>query len=105
MRAELGGKIDVLRLVEAADEVARFQHRAQHRCRILGVGAQIAVAKVMSREEWRAAGEIEHEIAARGRAIARRVEHEGLARGGAWRGKVVNGEFEGAKMAPGVADG
>ena len=50
MRAEILGERDVARLVEGADEIARLQHRAQHRRRIAGIGAQIAVAQIGARE-------------------------------------------------------
>src|SRR5438445_556262 len=103
MGAELRGEIDVFRLVEASDEIARPKHRAQHCRRIPRVGAEIAVAQIMRGKEWRTAGEIKHEIAARGRAIARRIEDHGIARGRAGRCIVVDREFEGAEMALGVA--
>ena len=48
MRAQFGGEIDVLRLVEAADEVAGLQHRAQHCGGVLGIRPQIAVAQIMA---------------------------------------------------------
>ena len=74
MRAEILGEGDVARLVEGADEIARLQHGAQHRGRIARIGAQIAVAQIGRGEQRRAAGEIEHQIAARHRAVARCAE-------------------------------
>ena len=50
MRAQVLGEGDIARLVEGADEVARLEHRAQHRRRIAGIGAQIAVAQIGRRE-------------------------------------------------------
>ena len=46
MRADVLGEGDVARLVEGADEIARLEHRAQHRGRIARIGAQIAVAQI-----------------------------------------------------------
>ena len=69
MRAQVGGEGDVFRLVELACEIARLQHRAQHRRRISGIGAQIAVAQIVRGKQRRPAREIEHDVAARGRAV------------------------------------
>jgi len=46
MGAEVRAEGDVARLVEAADEVARLQHRREHGSGIAGIGAQITVAQV-----------------------------------------------------------
>ena len=80
MRAEVGGEVDVFRLVEAADEIARLQHRAQHGCRIPRIGAQIAVAQIVRRKQRRPAGKIKHEVAARGRAVARSAQRRSASR-------------------------
>jgi hypothetical protein len=64
MRAELLREFDVARLVERADEIARLEHGAQRARRVLGVGAQIAVAQVMRGEQRRATGEIDDTITA-----------------------------------------
>ncbi len=50
MCAQMIGEGDVARLVEGADQVGGFQQHTQHRGRVAGIGAQIAVAQVMSRE-------------------------------------------------------
>ena len=50
MGAQVIGEIDVARLVEIPDEIARAQHRPQHRRRIAGISAQIAVAQVVGAE-------------------------------------------------------
>ena len=55
MGAQIGGEIDVTRLVEAADKVARLENRAQHRSGISGIGPQITVAQIGSRKQWSAA--------------------------------------------------
>ena len=65
---------DVTRLVEAADEVARLEHGLEDGRGIAGIGAQIAVAQIRCGEQRCAAGEVEHEIAARHRAVACRCE-------------------------------
>ena len=104
MRAEIFGEGDVARLVEAADEVARLEHGAQHRGRIVRVGAQIAVAQIVRGKQRRAAGEIDHEVAARHRAVARRPERQRAARGRRGRRVVVDRQLERAEMSLGGAD-
>src|ERR1700674_3418310 len=99
MGAELRGEIDVFRLVEGSDEIARFEYGPQHRRRIPRIGAQIAVAQIMRGKQRRAAREVKHEIAARGRAITRRFKNEGVARGGAGRRVVVDRKLEGSARA------
>ena len=63
MGAQIGGEIDIARLVETADEIARPQHRPQHRAGIARSGAQIAVAQVGGRKQRRTAGQIEDDVA------------------------------------------
>ncbi len=104
MRAQILGVSNVARLVEAAGEIARFEHRAQYRRRIARIGAQIAVAQVGGRKQRRAAGKIDQYVAARLRIVARLAKRERVARGRAGRGVVVDGEIEGAEMALGLAD-
>ncbi len=70
MGAEILGEGDVARLVESADEIARLEHRREHGGRIAGIGAQIAVAQIGCGEQRRAAGKVEHDVAARHRAVA-----------------------------------
>src|SRR5438552_100486 len=79
MGAQRRGKIDVARLVELADEVDQIEQRALHRRRIAGVGSEIAVAALRRREQRRSTRQVEDQVAARGRAVARRVECEGGA--------------------------
>ncbi len=105
MRAQILGEGDVARLVETADEIARLQHRAQHGLRVVGIGLQVAVAQVRGREQRRAAGQIEHDVAARDGAVARRPEHQRPARGRRRRGIVVDHELERAEMSLRCADG
>ena len=83
MRAQVLAEIDVARLVEVADEIARLEHGAQDRRRIAGIGAQIAVAQIGGRKQRRAAGQIDQDVAARrahrcapGRTAARRARKE-----------------------------
>src|SRR5207247_2432935 len=85
VRAQLLGKSDVTRLVEAADEVACLEDRAQHRSRIARIGAQITVAQIVRREQRSAAGQINDQIAMRDGSLLRRAERQCAARG--WRGR------------------
>ncbi len=107
-RARMGAQIlcegDVARLIETADEVARLEHRLEHGRWIAGVGAQIAVAQVGCGEKRRLAGQVEHEIAARHRAVAGRGEVQRPARGRRRLGVAVDGELERAEIALGRAD-
>ena len=104
MRAEVLGEGDVARLVEGADEVARLEHRLEHGGRIAGVGAQVAVAQIGRGEQRRAAGDVEHEIALRHRAVAAGAEAQRAARRRRRLRIVVDRELEGAEMALGGAD-
>jgi len=80
MGAEIVGEGDVARLVEAANEISCLEHRFEHGRRIAGIGAQIAVAQIGCGEKRRATGDVEHEIAARHRAVAGRSETQRAAR-------------------------
>ena len=104
MRAEVFGEGDVARLVEGAGEVARLEHGTQHGGRIFRVGAQIAVAQIVRGKQRRAAGEVEDEVAARHRAVARHPECQHAARGRRRRRIVVDHQLERAEMAFGGAD-
>ena len=104
MGAEVIGEIDVARLVEISDEIAGAQHRPEHRRRIAGVGAQIAVAKIGGGKQRRPAGEVEQDVAMRDRAIASRTERECAARGRRRCGIVIDGDLERAEMALGRSD-
>ena len=104
MRAQILGKCDVARLVECAGEIARLEHRAQHRGRIARIGAQITLAQVGGGKQRRAAREVEHDVAARRRAVARRAKCQFAARRWIGRGIVVHRQFEGAEIALGLPD-
>ena len=104
MRAKVFGKLDVARLVESAGEIARAQDRFQNCRRIAGVGAQIAVAQIGGGKQRRTAGEIEHNVAARHRAVARRAKLQSPARGRRRRGIIVDGQFERGEAALGGPD-
>ena len=64
MGAEILGEGDVARPVEAADEIARLEHSAEHGSRIARIGTEIAVAQLGRGKKRCAAGQIEHQIAA-----------------------------------------
>src|SRR5262245_19343866 len=104
MGTKLRGEIDVFRLVEAADKVARLEHRTQHRSRISRICSEVSVTQVVGGEKRRSAGEIKDDVAARGQAVAGSLEDEHAARGGAGAGVVVDCQLEGPQMALGVSD-
>ena len=104
MCAQILGKIDVARLVEGAGEIARLEHGAQHRRRIARIGAQIAVAQVGSGKQRRAARQVEHDVAARRRAVARWPKRQFPARRRIGRGIIVHRQFESAEIALGLPD-
>ena len=104
MRAQVFGEGDVARLVEGADQVAGLEHRAQHRGGIGGIGAQIAVAQIVRREQRHAARQIQNDVARRHGAVARRSEGEGTSRRRRRRGVVVDHHLERAEMALGRPD-
>ena len=98
MSAEILGEGDVAGLVEGTDEIACLEHGAKHGRRIAGIGPQIAVAQIGGGEQRRAAGEIEHQIAARHRAVARRTKGERGTRRGCRLRIAVDDELEGAEI-------
>ena len=51
MGAQVIRERNVAWLVEIPDEIARAQHRLEHRRRVAGVGAQITVAQVRGRKQ------------------------------------------------------
>ena len=71
---------------------------------VFRVGAQIAVAQIVRGKQRRAAGEIDDEVAARHRAVARHAERQHAARGGQRRRVVVDHKLERAEMSLGGAD-
>ena len=99
MRAQVFGEGDVARLVEAADEIARLKHDAQHRCGVFRVRTQITIAQLMCGKQRRTSGKIDNEIAARDRAVAWGAEGHCAARRGRGRRIIIDGEFERAEMA------
>ena len=104
MRAERLLEMDEARLVEGADQIAGVRDRALDRGAVARIGAQISGAQFMRGKQRRAAGEIEDQIAGRGRAVARGPEHELRARGGQRQRIVVDRKLERAEMSAGVAD-
>ncbi len=104
MGAEVRGEGDVAWLVEAAHEVARAEHRLEHGCRVGGIGTQIAVAQIGCGKQRRAARDVEHEVAARYRAVARRSEAQCAARGRGGLRVAIDRELERTEMARGRAD-
>ena len=101
MRAQVFGVGDVARLVEAAGQVARLEHGAQDRRRVAGIGAQIAVAQIGGREQRRATGQIDQQVAARLRLVARGAEAERIARRRLGRGVAVDRHVKRAEIAHG----
>src|ERR1700742_4748557 len=104
MDADVCGEIDIFRLVEVADKVARLKYCTQHRGRISRIDAEITVAQVVRREERRSSGQIKDDVAARSQAVTGSLEDKRVARGGAGRGVVIDSELERAQMSLGVAD-
>ena len=104
MNAKICSECDVTRLFEVADEIAGAQYGLKYGGRIAGIGAEITVAEVSGREQWRAARDVEHDVAARHGAISRRSKGQRVARGGTRRGVIVYDDLERAKMALGCAD-
>ena len=103
MRAQVLGEFDVARLVERAGEIGGTHDGAQHRGGIVRVGAHITIAQIVCGEERRAAREVEHDVAARGGAVAARTEHERGARRRRGGRVVVDHQLEGAEITFRVA--
>ena len=97
-RARMGAErlleLDEARLVEGADQVAGVRDRALDGGAVARIGAQISRPQFVRGKQRRAAAEIEDQIAGRGRAIARRPEHELRARGGRRQRVVVDRKLE-----------
>jgi hypothetical protein len=74
MGAKIGMEVDVAWLVELADQVGQGEQRPLHRRGIAGIGPEIAVALRMRREQRRAAGKVEDQVAFAGDAVARPPE-------------------------------
>ncbi len=98
MRAEVGREVHIERLVELTDEIARLQHGAQDGGSVGGIGTQIAVAQIPSGKQRRAAGQIEQDVALHRNTVARRFEHEAIARGWIRCGITVDDHVECAQI-------
>jgi hypothetical protein len=104
MGAERGVEIDEARLVKGAHQIAGIRDRAFDRGAIARIGTQISRTQLMRGKQRRAAVEIEDQIAGRGRAVARRSEHQLGARGGQRQRIVVDEKLKRAEMSARVAD-
>ena len=104
MGAERLLKMNKARLVERADQTAGIRDRAFDRGAVARIGAQISRTQFMRGKQRHAAAEIEDQVAGRGRAVARRPEHELCARGGRRQRVVVDRKLEGAEMSARIAD-
>ena len=104
MGAEIRAEIDVDRLVERADHGSGLRDEIRERARVARIGAEISGPQVGRRKERRAAGDVDHQVRAGCRAVARITEAQRLARGGRGRGIGVDSQNEGAKMSGGGAD-
>ena len=91
-------------LSKVPTSAAGIRNRALDGGLVARIGAQIAGAQFMRGKQRSAAGEIEDQIAGRGRAVARRPEHEFRARGGRGQRVIVDRKFELPEMSAGIAD-
>src|SRR5260370_35416975 len=80
MRAQMLVEGYVARFVEGTDQITRLQYDTQYRRRVAGIGTQVSIAQIDSREQRNAAAEIDNDIAARHRALARSSDGQGAAR-------------------------
>src|SRR4029453_18851720 len=103
MRAPRRVERDVTGLFESACEIARLEHRLQHRGAATRIGTQIAVAKAIRSEQWRSAGKSEDDVATRPRAIARRPEEQCVTRRHCLC-ELIDNEIKSAEMALGNCD-
>src|SRR5262245_62584804 len=84
MGAQVGAEMNVTRLVERTDEIARLHDRSQHCGSVAWIGTQIAFAQIGGCKQRRAARKVEHDVAARQCTVLACSEAERRARG--WRG-------------------
>ena len=101
MSTELLGKRDVTGFLKGADQIARLKNRLQDRDGIVGVCSQISVAEANARKERYPAGKVQNDIAARQSTVARGSEIQYCPRRRYRLGKVIDGQFKGAKMSLG----
>ena len=104
MRAERLFEVNKARLVECSDQAAGIGDRAFDRGAVARIGPQISRTQFMRGKHRYAAAEIENQIAGRGRAIARRSEHQLGARGGQRQRVVVDVKLKPAEMSTRIAD-
>src|SRR3546814_15907856 len=91
-------------LVEGADELCGLADRDGEARAIARIDPEIAVAQVVGRKQRRSAGAVEHDVAMRYRAVARRPEPQRIARGRHRHRKRVDRQPEGAEMPGRLAD-
>src|SRR3546814_4044350 len=89
MGAEVGGEVDVARLVELPDEVRGLPDRGGDGGAVPRIGPEIAVAQFVRREERRTDGKLEPQVAMRHGTDARRTGAQRRDRGRTTPGEVV----------------
>jgi hypothetical protein len=94
MGAQLFAELHIAWFLKLADQLHGLEQDPLHGERIVRGGPQISVAPFVGRKEWRVAGQVDEDIAARGRPVARRLELEAGARGGAQRREAVDENLE-----------
>src|SRR3546814_2998581 len=104
MGAEVGGKVDITRLVELPYEIRGLPHRVGDGGAVTRIDPEIAVAQFVGWKERRAAGEVENEVTTRYGAVARRSEPQRPARGRRRHGEIIDRKLEAAEMADCGAD-
>ena len=104
MGAEFGAEIDGARLVEGSHEAGRLGDQLLDHRRRGRVGAQIAGAQIGGGEQRRAAGQIDQDVAARDRPVARLAPDQRGARGGRGPGEAVDRRLEAAERPGRGAD-
>ena len=100
--AQPGLEIDVARLFEGPDEVARLENHLQHCCAIAGIGAQITVAQIGGSKQWGTTGQIKNDVARRAGVVARGPEGQCAARGRRGLCEIVDHDFKCAEMPLGA---
>ena len=103
MSAEQRLGAHVQQLFEGADKVRGGHHGSGDRGRMRGIGAQVAFAFLMRREQRRCAAQVEQDVAFALAAVARRGKAQRAAPGGVDHAQRVDGDRELAKRAAGLA--